>query len=208
MDARRSAREKVVDAGIRAFRMRGYADTTVDEICAAARVSKGSFFHHFKSKEDLARATVDHWNRFTGAIFETAPYQSDADPLRRLLGYIDFRVAILDRPVEEFTCLLGTLVQEIYQTHPAIRVDCDAGMAAHIAVLKRDIEAARTLYAPDADWDAESLGYFIQSVLQGSFIFAKAQEDAAVVRANLQLLRRFIEALMPKARYQENKRRD
>ncbi|MDO6965382.1 TetR/AcrR family transcriptional regulator [Rhizobium alvei] len=208
MDERLPARDRIIDAAIAAVRMRGYADTTVDEICAAAKVSKGSFFHHFRNKEDLARAAIDHWNRFTGAIFEQAPYQQDPDPLNRLLGYIDFRMAILDRPVEEFTCLLGTLVQEIYQTHPAIRTDCDDGMASHIALLMRDIEAAKAIYAPHADWDGGSIGYFIQSVLQGSFIFAKAQGDAAVVRSNLILLRRFIESLMSNPEHEEKRRRD
>ena len=41
------------------------------------------------------------------------------------------------------------------------------------AELTRDVEAAKKLYAPNARWSAESVGYFIQSVLQGSFVFAK-----------------------------------
>ena len=86
-------------------------------------------------------------------------------------------------------------MQETYATHPAIRAACDAGTAAHIAELTRDIELARQHYAPHASWSAHSLGYFIQSVLQGAFIFAKARQGPEVVVDSLSHLRRYIESL-------------
>ena len=92
-------------------------------------------------------------------------------------------------------CLLGTLVQETYATHPEIRAACDRGMSRHIAELTRDIEAAKQRYAPKARWSAESVGYFIQSTLQGSFIFAKAKQSPEVVRENLEHLRRYLTSL-------------
>jgi hypothetical protein len=67
---------------------------------------------------------------------------------RPLLGYVDFRTAILAGPVPEFTCLLGTMVQEAYDTHPAIRCACDSYIGAHAAEVAKDIAAAKALYAP------------------------------------------------------------
>ncbi|MSO99849.1 MAG: hypothetical protein EXR07_02180 [Acetobacteraceae bacterium] len=66
-------------------------------------------------------------------------------------------------------------MQEIHTTHPGLRDACEEGMSAHVADLTRDIADAKQRYAPDASWSAESLGYFMQSVLQGAFIFAKAK---------------------------------
>ncbi|MCV3765033.1 TetR/AcrR family transcriptional regulator [Rhizobium sp. TRM95796] len=196
-DLRQQTRMKLLDAAQASIRAKGYAATSVDDICAGAGVTKGGFFHYFKSKQDAVLAAVDHWNEFTGEIFATAPYAHLADPRDRVLGYVDFRMEILDRPVPEFTCLLGALVQELYQTHEDIRAACDAGMSAHIATIEADIAEARSTYAPDADWSAESLGYFIQSVLQGSFIYSKAKHEAETARANLRHLRRYIESLLP-----------
>ena len=87
-------------------------------------------------------------------------------------------------------------MQETYATHPEVRRACDRSMSSHVATLTRDIEAARRLYAPDAAWSAESVGYFIQAVLQGSFIFAKAKQDAEIARGNLAHLRRYLEGLL------------
>lgn len=194
-EAQHQSRAKLLEAALSVIRTKGYAATTVDDICAKAGVTKGSFFHHFKSKEDLVLSAVAYWNEWTGAVFAGAPYHAVPDPLDRVLGYVDFRIAILDRDVPEFTCLLGTLVQETYATHPAVRAACDAGMASHIETLTRDIEAAKQRYAPRARWSAESVGYFIQSVLQGSFIFAKAKQGSEVARENLSHLRRYLEWL-------------
>ena len=78
-------------------------------------------------------------------------------------------------------------------------------MSSHIANLTQDIEAAKQRYAPDASWTAESVGYFIQTVLQGSFIFAKAKEGSQVARENLSHLRRYLEGLFPQGRSSKRK---
>jgi TetR/AcrR family transcriptional regulator, transcriptional repressor for nem operon len=194
------SKTRLLDAALQVIRAKGYAATTIDDICDQAGVTKGSFFHHFKSKDALALSATAHWEAITEGFFAAAPYHKPADPLDRLLGYVDFRGAILTGELPDYTCLLGTLVQETYATHPDIRAACDRGMSQHIAELTRDVEAAKKLYTPKARWSAASVGYFIQSVLQGSFVFAKAKQSPEVVRENLVHLRRYLECLFPRIR--------
>jgi TetR/AcrR family transcriptional repressor of nem operon len=186
------SKTKLLNAALNVIRTKGYAGTTVDDICHAAGITKGSFFHHFKSKDDLAVSAAAYWGDTTEGFFAAASYHQSKDPLERLLGYVDFRAEILRGDLPDFTCLLGTLVQETYSTHPDIRAACDEGLSRHIGILTRDIEAAKKLYAPDATWSAASVGYFIQSVLQGAFIFAKAKQGPEVVRESLAHLRRYL----------------
>jgi TetR/AcrR family transcriptional regulator, transcriptional repressor for nem operon len=186
------SKAKLLNAAFHVIRVKGYAATTVDDICHAAGVTKGSFFHHFKSKDDLALSAAAYWGEMTEGLFASAPYHQSQDPLERLFGYVDFRIEILQGDLSDYTCLLGTLVQETYATHPDIRAACDKGMSTHIEILIRDIEAAKQLYAPAAPWSAASVGYFIQSVLQGAFIFAKAKQGPEVVRESLAHLRRYL----------------
>ena len=193
--ATHQSKTRLLEAALQVIRARGYAATTVEDICHQAGVTKGSFFHHFKSKDDLALGATAHWEAMTESFFASAPYHQAADPLQRLLGYVDFRAAILTGELPDYTCLLGTLVQETYATHPDIRAACDRGLSRHIAALTRDIEAAKKRYAPKARWSAESLGYFMQAALQGSFIFAKAKQSPAVVEENLAHLRRYLKSL-------------
>jgi AcrR family transcriptional regulator len=57
--ARRPPAARLLDAAVDAFARRGYADVNVDEICRAARIAKGSFYRHFRSKEELFFAAAD-----------------------------------------------------------------------------------------------------------------------------------------------------
>jgi TetR/AcrR family transcriptional regulator, transcriptional repressor for nem operon len=190
--AQPDGRSRLLDAAMRVIREQGYSATTVDDICAAAGVTKGAFFHHFKSKEELGVAAAAHFSQMAAQLFGGAPYHQHADPLDRLLGYIDFRAAILTGAVAEFTCLLGTMVQEAYDSHPAIREACETYIFRHAARVAEDIAAAKALYAPDASWSAESLGLYTQAVLQGSFILAKAKGGPEIARDCVTHLRRYV----------------
>ena len=187
-----TTRQKLLDAALALIRSRGYAATTVDDLCAAAGVTKGAFFHHFDSKEALAVAAAEYWSETTAALFAAAPYHRPADPLQRVLGYIDFRKALLAGKVPEFTCLVGTMVQEVYDSSPAIRGACDSSISGHAATLEPDIAAAMARSGIRADWTARSLSLHIQAVLQGAFILAKAKGNAAIAADSIDHLRRYL----------------
>jgi TetR/AcrR family transcriptional regulator, transcriptional repressor for nem operon len=188
----RESRTLFLDAALQLIRAKGYEATTVDDLCSAAHLSKGSFFHYFAGKEELAVAAAAHFASCAHEVFSNAPYQSLSDPLARLLGYVDFRVAMLQGELPSFTCLLGTMVQETYQSHPAIRAACDQYISEHAATLSRDIAAAKKRYAPRARWSAESLGLFIQATIQGAFVLAKAKGGPDAARDCLAHLRRYL----------------
>lgn len=189
------ARQKLLDAALSLIRTKGYAATSIDELCAKADVAKGSFFHHFKNKEALAVAAAEYWSETTGALFAAAPYHRHADPLDRVLGYIDFRKAILTGTVPEFTCLVGTMVQEVYETCPEIRAACDASISGHAAEVEADIAEAMDRHGIRGDWTARSLALHTQAVLQGAFILAKAKGNAEIAAASVDHLRRYVELL-------------
>ena len=90
-----NVRSRLLDAALHVIRSKGYSASTVDDICTEAGVTKGSFFHYFKSKEDLALAAVEHWNTMTGGLFAQSAYQTLPDPRDRVLAYIDLRAELL-----------------------------------------------------------------------------------------------------------------
>jgi len=199
------ARQNLLDAALALVREKGYSSTSVDELCAQAGVTKGAFFHHFKSKDALAVAAANRWSELTGAFFETAPYHNHRDPLARVLGYLDFRTTILKGKIAEFTCFVGTMVQEVYSTKPEIREACEASISGHAAKLEADIAEAMKRYRVRASWTAEGLALHTQAVLQGAFILAKAKGNAAIAAASIDHLRRYIELLFQPSKKREKK---
>ena len=193
--AKPDARTELLEAALSLIRTKGYSATSVDELCAAAGFTKGAFFHHFKTKDELGVAAADHWSATTGAVFADAPYHHHAAPLDRVLGYLEFRKALLQGGVPEFTWLVGTMVQETYATSPAIRQACERSITGHAATLEADIEAALRERNMAADWTAKSLALHTQAVLQGAFILAKATGGAEIAADSIDHLRRYIELL-------------
>jgi TetR/AcrR family transcriptional repressor of nem operon len=197
---RTGARQKLLNAARALIREKGYSATTVDELCAKAGVTKGGFFHHFKSKDALGVAVANDWSEITTAFFESAPYHKHRDPLDRVLGYLNFRKVILKGEVAEFTCLVGTMLQEVYETSPKIRAACEASITGHAATIAADIAEAMTRYRIRGSWSAESLALHTQAVLQGAFILAKAKGSAAAAAASIDHLHRYIELLFRSAK--------
>ena len=187
------ARTRLLQAALRLVRMKGWAATSVDELCLAAGITKGSFFHHFKTKEALGVAAATHWGRSTTAMFAAAPYHAPADPTERVVAYIDFRAALLGEDLAACTCFAGTLVQETWASSPAMREACGDAITGHAATLEADIEAARP---PGAEWDAASLALFTQTVLQGAFVLAKATGTIETARGQVAHLRRYVGMLL------------
>ena len=192
---RGDARTRLLEAARDLIRSRGFAATSVSELCKTAGVTSGAFFHNFESKEALGVAAAAFWAETTSAFFADAPYHDLDDPYDRLLGYVDFRREIINGDLAEFTCLVGTMTQEVYGSHPAIRDACAASIFGHAATLEPDIAAAMTARGIKADWTPASLAAHTQAVLQGAFILAKATGDPDLVRDSVDHLKRYIELL-------------
>ena len=192
---RGSARIRLLEAAQDIVRAKGFAATTVDDLCKSADVTKGAFFHHFGSKEALGVAAAEFWAEMTSGFFDAAPYHDPADPLERVLAYVAFRKAIIAGTLAECTCLVGTMAQEIYASSPDIRDACGRSIFGHAATLEADIEAARQDRGITGDWTAESLARHTQTIIQGGFILAKAGNDPEFAREALDHLDRYIRYL-------------
>jgi TetR/AcrR family transcriptional regulator, transcriptional repressor for nem operon len=187
---------RLIEAAMSIVRQKGYAATSIDDLCKAAGVTKGAFFHHFASKEALAVAGAEQWTaRAEELIFTLPPWTRIADPLERLLAHIDFRLAMLDGPVEDFTCFVGTMVQETFASNDAIRAACDVSITAYAERLAEDIQPAIDAHGIRDGVTALDLAYHIQAVLQGAFIMAKAKGDPAIARASVSHLKRYVAVL-------------
>ncbi|MCU0226473.1 MAG: TetR/AcrR family transcriptional regulator [Bryobacterales bacterium] len=196
---RGDARTRLLEAARDVIRAQGFAGTSVDDLCRHAEVTKGAFFHHFKSKEELGVAAAAFWATTTSALFAQASYHALTNPLERVLGYIDLRRSLVAGELWQFTCLVGTMVQESFAGSEAIRRACGASIFGHAETLERDLQAAMDEMEEKPTWTAASLARHTQAVIQGAFILAKASNSAAAGRAialeQLGHLRAYVELL-------------
>jgi TetR/AcrR family transcriptional repressor of nem operon len=192
---RGDARTRLLEAARDTIRAKGFAAASVDDLCKAAAVTKGAFFHSFGSKEALGIAAAEFWARTTSDFFAAAPYHRPLDALERVLAYVAFRKAIITDDLAGSSCLVGTMAQETFSSFPSIRDACGASIFGHASTLEADIELARRERGITDDWTAESLARYTQTVIQGGFVLAKAGNDAELARESLAHLERYIRLL-------------
>jgi TetR/AcrR family transcriptional regulator, transcriptional repressor for nem operon len=114
---RPSVRDKLIAAAVEAFHARGFKACTIEDIADRAKVFKGSFYNHFKSKEALAVEVVQLYEKM---LADSLPLDNAASPMQRLREHFDF---LLTR-YQKFGfrgCLLGNLSVEIAEAGPALR---------------------------------------------------------------------------------------
>jgi TetR/AcrR family transcriptional repressor of nem operon len=189
------AKEKLLEAAQRLMLAKGFVATTVDEICEAAGLTKGSFFHYFDSKDDLGRAVLDRFVSAKAQAMQSAPFVQEPDPLRRVYGYLDFIIEMSGHKGAPSGCLLGNFAQELSDTHPKIRTQCADHFARWTAMFKRDLDEARAKYAPRASFDTQSLAEHFIAVMEGALILAKAKQDRAQVAGHVQHFKRYVKSL-------------
>lgn len=191
---RGEARMRLIEAARSLVRRQGFGATSVDQLCAAAGVTKGAFFHHFPSKEALGVALVDDWTETTAAMFAAHPYNDLPDPLDRVFAYLDLRRSLLDQPLPDFSCVAGTTVQEVYETAPAIRDAAGRSVRSGADHVRAHLAAALAAH-PVPGVTAESLARQFQVATQGGIILAKAANDTAQAREAYDHLERYLRLL-------------
>src|SRR5688500_20209652 len=95
-DALHVTKRRLLDAGLTTFLERGYNATGIQDLLVATGVPKGSFYHHFASKEDFALQVVDRYVAELHVLLDQALGETERAPAERVRGYFE-RLLALDR---------------------------------------------------------------------------------------------------------------
>ncbi|MBX3396386.1 MAG: TetR/AcrR family transcriptional regulator [Phycisphaerae bacterium] len=185
-----TAKERIIRQAIELFRRTGFLATTVDQVCAAAGVSKGAFFHHFGSKEELAEACLSRWCSMLQEMEQEAPFCRHPDPLEKLKGAMEFHIGVFESPDVIKSCLAGTTVQEVSETHPRLREASNACFTAGRIRFAALIDGAAAACGKPVD--SSSMAALWLATMQGALLLYKASNDSMVIRSTLSQVRDYI----------------
>jgi TetR/AcrR family transcriptional regulator, transcriptional repressor for nem operon len=195
------ARTKLLDAAQKLILAKGYAATSLDDICRAAKLTKGTFFHYFDSKEDLGKKVLERFcchSMSTISGFCCAEEKKAGDPLERVFRHVDCAITMSTDPRAAQGCLIGTMAQELSDTSPGIREVCVRGFNAWAKVFKKDLDEAKARYAPRKKMDTQGLAEYFIAVIEGSQIMAKAKQNRKIIEHNLTHFKDYLKQLFKK----------
>ena len=188
-------KRRLLDAAMHLMLRQGFSATTVDEICAEADLTKGSFFHYFKSKDEIGEDVLEYFSTRKQQQFAGAKFNALADPLEKLHGLLDFIIESGRGATQVQGCLCGNFAQELAHTHPRIRAQCDVNFTSFAQSIQTMLREAKAKYCPKAGFDPEGVSLMFVSLLQGSMLLAKARKDKALLAENIKHFRDYIDTL-------------
>lgn len=187
-------KDRLLDAAQALMLAKGFTATTVDKICEKAKLTKGSFFHYFESKEELGRKLLERFCAANARKMQGC-CGTERDPLKRVYHYIDGLIELAHDPVMARGCLLGTFAQELSDTHPRIRQVCDKAFGAWASQFGDELARAKATYAPRATFDPQSVAEHLIAVLEGSLIVGKARQDRKTLGRSLGHFKAYLKSL-------------
>ena len=178
----KSSREAVIEAATRLIHLKGYQNTSLDDVLSASGVGKGNFYHYFKSKEDLGYAILD---RVVDAFLERGlePCFADRDAPR--LGQIRcFLLRIRNAQRERNCvggCVFGNLAAELADVHEGFRARLSWLFARWRTRLTQVLEEAQQRGEVTDACRPEAVGHFLVAALEGAILLTKLTKDIGVM---------------------------
>ncbi len=175
--------------------VKGYSRTTVDQVCRAAAVSKGSFYHFFRSKEQLGLAVLEDYFASGLQPLMNGPFLQIADPIQRALALIEHAEAISQQIWSE-GCLLGSFAVDLAETSPEIREQVSNRFLHLERGFAQIFEAAGLGKAGDDTPGPNELAGHLIAVIQGSIVLAKAHKDTKRIARAVRDFGRYVQLLI------------
>ena len=191
--AKRTSKGKLVQAARNLMLAQGYPITSVDDIVKAAGVSKGSFYHYFDSKEELALTAMHEFLADGAALMMEGFFRDIADPRKRAIAFLKHveRVAM---QLWDHGCLLVMFSVELAGTSPRVREETSAVLLELIDRVGAILRPLTRDGGGNVSMTARAMANMYMAIIDGSLVYARATGDSSCIVRNLRTFRQQIEA--------------
>jgi TetR/AcrR family transcriptional repressor of nem operon len=198
-----ATRTRILDVAQELALEKGFAATSIDEVIAAAKTTKGGFFHHFASKQDLARALVERYvatdMELLDDLFARAERLSN-DPLQQLLLFVGLQEEAADELASEDPgCLYASFCYEQALVDDATRGLIAGAVRAWRSRTRDKLDEVVERYPPRVPVDLDALADQGLAVYEGTFVLSRALGEPELLRPQLRHFRTYLELLFTPA---------
>jgi len=169
----------LVDKGLELMYLRGYNDVSIKDLVDAAGMPKGSFYNHFKSKEDFALAVIDRYGVLWHAVIQQYLAERKVPARVRFERFFDHMIASYETEYK-FTkgCLAGNFSQEMGDVNPIFAERVDKIFRAAETFFINAVRDGQKEGSVDPKLDPERTGEFLLSAFEGAMVRMKSARNA------------------------------
>jgi len=186
MNKSTDTRQRLVDSARELIYSRSYGDVGVQAICEHAGVRKGSFYHFFSSKRELALAAVDEFLVIFKDELLTQAFASDLPPMARFGHLIDLvyqqQKAIKEESGALLGCPFGNLAMEMSTQDEVMRSKLELIFALLREPFEENLRQAVAAGELPADTDIDGAAQAVLAYMEGVVLLAKARNDPELIR--------------------------
>ena len=191
-------KEKIIHASLRLFSLKGFLSTSLHDILTAANTSKGGFYNHFKSKEDLFFQVLDAarfiWREKNLCGLEEI--KSPVEKIRRLL--LNFRDRYL-KDAENFPggCIFITFAVELNDQRPHLAAEVNKGFVGLKRMIQRLLDEGRTAGELGGDVSTGAVTEMLFAGMLGATVMYGLNKSAADLDRSIDALVDYLERMKP-----------
>jgi TetR/AcrR family transcriptional repressor of nem operon len=192
-------RTRILDIAQSAVLSKGFGATSIEEIVAAAEITKGGFFYHFPDKNALALALIERYIEVEDALFDDLEQKARLltdDPLQTYLVGLKLLEQLLeDMPNGHPGCLIATAAYQERLFDKNVREANKKAMLKWRKRFRLMLEEIAELYPMRDDVSLDDLSDMLSSAVEGGIVLAKSMGEPNAVAKQVRLYRSYVKLL-------------
>ena len=194
----KDTRQRIVEAAMELFWLKGYGSTSVADILSRSQVNSGSLYYFFPGKQDVLVAVLEAYRDGIGRMLLEPAWAGVEDPVEKVFALLALYRSALVETECTYGCPIGSLALELHEPDPPVRELMAANFSAWVEAVEQQLRAATGRFPGDMDFRA--LAELVLNVMEGGVMQARTFRDVAHFDRAVAQLRAHFDALTQKDR--------
>lgn len=188
-------RGRIVDCATQLIYEKGYTRTTIDEVIDAAGVTKGSFYYHFSSKEEMGCAVIDNAASDISKRIGKRLSREQLSPFERIKRMLQEIRTIVETVDCSRGCIIGNLALEMSNSHDEFRERIAGVFRSWSSFIASQLDEMKASGSLPMDFDSPAYADFVVSAMEGGIMMSKVTLDPSPMRNSVNMALKTLEGL-------------
>ena len=175
--APKGTRERIVEAAMELFWLKGYGSTSISDILSRSQVNSGSLYHFFPGKQDLLIAVLDCYRDGIGPMLLDPVWEGVDDPIERIFALLGKYRELIVSTECFYGCPIGSLALELHEPDPPVRERLAGNFTGWVDAVRSCLDSASARLPEELD--RQALAEFVLTVMEGAVMQARTHRDVS-----------------------------